>query len=215
MMPIELDGSVLKSSVAFTGRMACISRTEAFDVVRQHGGTRYENALADLLKRKEAGEKIEPAKEGPSPQVVNLKTQFTDTVLSQPGCGPAALHRRHSLVEQMLHEHAAALSAASRANRSRRLINVRKNLHATAASPPQLCETFPTSSEPPTIHRSPQIVLATVVLFDKVRPQVDIAMAARLGERARSLTYAVGDLRSKAELSFLQARPANLTSGGS
>jgi hypothetical protein len=131
MMPIELDGSVLKSSVAFTGRMACISRTEAFDVVRQHGGTRYENALADLLKRKEAGEKIEPAKEGPSPQVVNLKTQFTDTVLSQPGCGPAALHRRHSLVEQMLHEHAAALSAASRANRSRRLINVRKNLHAT------------------------------------------------------------------------------------
>jgi len=33
---------------------------------------RYENALIDLLKKKEAGEKIEPAKEGPTPQVVNL-----------------------------------------------------------------------------------------------------------------------------------------------
>ena len=33
---------------------------------------RYENALIDLLKKKEAGEKIEPAKEGPAPQVVNL-----------------------------------------------------------------------------------------------------------------------------------------------
>ena len=33
---------------------------------------RYENALIDLLKKKEAGETIEPAKEGPAPQVVNL-----------------------------------------------------------------------------------------------------------------------------------------------
>jgi hypothetical protein len=28
--------------------------------------------MIDLLKKKEAGEKIEPAKEGPAPQVVNL-----------------------------------------------------------------------------------------------------------------------------------------------
>ncbi len=33
---------------------------------------RYENALTDLLKKKEAGEKIEPAKEGPAPRVLNL-----------------------------------------------------------------------------------------------------------------------------------------------
>lgn len=33
---------------------------------------RYENALIDLLKKKQAGEKIEPAKERPTPQVVNL-----------------------------------------------------------------------------------------------------------------------------------------------
>src|SRR6516165_12348178 len=35
----EPDASALKSSVAFTGRLACMSRAEAFDVVRQHGGT--------------------------------------------------------------------------------------------------------------------------------------------------------------------------------
>ena len=38
MTSVELDGSALKSSVAFTGRLACMSRAEAFDVVRQHGG---------------------------------------------------------------------------------------------------------------------------------------------------------------------------------
>jgi tetratricopeptide (TPR) repeat protein len=36
---VELDGSALKSSVAFTGRLACMSRAEAFDVVRQRGGS--------------------------------------------------------------------------------------------------------------------------------------------------------------------------------
>jgi NAD-dependent DNA ligase len=39
MTSVELDGSpLLKSSVAFTGRLACMSRAEAFDVVRQRGG---------------------------------------------------------------------------------------------------------------------------------------------------------------------------------
>ena len=38
MTPVELDGSALKSSVAFTGRLACMSRAEAFDVIRQRGG---------------------------------------------------------------------------------------------------------------------------------------------------------------------------------
>jgi tetratricopeptide (TPR) repeat protein len=36
---IEMDGTALASSVAFTGRLACMSRAKAFDVVRQHGGT--------------------------------------------------------------------------------------------------------------------------------------------------------------------------------
>ena len=56
--------------------------------------------------------------------------------LSQPGCSTTALHRRHSLVRQMLHEHAAALSAASPANRSRRLIKCAKEsarYHKTVA----------------------------------------------------------------------------------
>ena len=39
MTPVELDSSALKSSVAFTGRLACMSRAEAFEVVRRHGGT--------------------------------------------------------------------------------------------------------------------------------------------------------------------------------
>ncbi len=39
MTPVELDGSALKNSVAFTGRLACMTRAEAFEVVRQHGGT--------------------------------------------------------------------------------------------------------------------------------------------------------------------------------
>jgi len=33
---------------------------------------RYESALVELLKKKEAGEKIEPTKAGPTPRVVNL-----------------------------------------------------------------------------------------------------------------------------------------------
>ena len=39
MVPGELDSSALKLSVAFTGQLACMSRAEAFEVVRQHGGT--------------------------------------------------------------------------------------------------------------------------------------------------------------------------------
>jgi NAD-dependent DNA ligase len=39
MTPVELDSSALESSVAFTGRLACMSRAEAFEVVRQRGGT--------------------------------------------------------------------------------------------------------------------------------------------------------------------------------
>ena len=38
MTSVELDSSALKSSVAFTGRLACMTRAEAFEVVRQHGG---------------------------------------------------------------------------------------------------------------------------------------------------------------------------------
>jgi tetratricopeptide (TPR) repeat protein len=35
----ELDNSALRSTVAFTGRLACMTRAEAFMVVRSHGGT--------------------------------------------------------------------------------------------------------------------------------------------------------------------------------
>jgi tetratricopeptide (TPR) repeat protein len=39
MTVIDVDSTALSSSVAFTGRLACMSRAEAFDVVREHGGT--------------------------------------------------------------------------------------------------------------------------------------------------------------------------------
>jgi tetratricopeptide (TPR) repeat protein len=39
MHPVELDSSALRSSVAFTGRLACMTRAEAFEVVRRRGGT--------------------------------------------------------------------------------------------------------------------------------------------------------------------------------
>src|SRR6266704_1639354 len=38
MNPIELDSAALSSTVAFTGRLACMTRAEAFEVVRSHGG---------------------------------------------------------------------------------------------------------------------------------------------------------------------------------
>ena len=50
---------------------------------------RYENALADLLKRKEAGEKIEPAKEGSSPQVVNLMDALRASIDAEKKKAPA------------------------------------------------------------------------------------------------------------------------------
>src|ERR1700730_15748769 len=39
MTSVDIGGSALASSIAFTGRLACMSRAEAFDVVRQRGGT--------------------------------------------------------------------------------------------------------------------------------------------------------------------------------
>jgi DNA end-binding protein Ku len=50
---------------------------------------RYENALIDLLKKKEAGERIEPAKEGPTPQVVNLMDALRASVDAEKKKAPA------------------------------------------------------------------------------------------------------------------------------
>src|SRR5260370_33312646 len=50
---------------------------------------RYENALVDLLKKKEAGEKIEPAKEGPAPRVVNLMEALRASVDAEEKKAPA------------------------------------------------------------------------------------------------------------------------------
>ena len=50
---------------------------------------RYENALIDLLKKKEAGEKIELAKEGPTPQVVNLMDALRASIDAEKKKAPA------------------------------------------------------------------------------------------------------------------------------
>jgi DNA end-binding protein Ku len=50
---------------------------------------RYENALVDLLKKKEAGEKIEPAKEGPAPKVVNLMDALRASIDAEKKKAPA------------------------------------------------------------------------------------------------------------------------------
>ena len=39
MTTAELDSSALRRTIAFTGRLACMTRAEAFELVRQHGGT--------------------------------------------------------------------------------------------------------------------------------------------------------------------------------
>jgi tetratricopeptide (TPR) repeat protein len=38
-MAVELDSSALKGFIAFTGRLASMTRAEAFELVRKHGGT--------------------------------------------------------------------------------------------------------------------------------------------------------------------------------
>jgi DNA end-binding protein Ku len=50
---------------------------------------RYENALVDLLKKKEMGEKIEPAKTGPAPQVVNLMDALRASIDAEKKKAPA------------------------------------------------------------------------------------------------------------------------------
>jgi DNA end-binding protein Ku len=49
----------------------------------------YENALVDLLKKKKAGEKIEPAKAGPAPRVVNLMDALRASVDAEKKKAPA------------------------------------------------------------------------------------------------------------------------------
>ena len=48
--------------------------------------------LIDLLKKKEAGEKIEPAKEGPAPQVVNLMDALRASIDAEKEEGTGTQH---------------------------------------------------------------------------------------------------------------------------
>jgi len=50
---------------------------------------RYENALIDLLKKKEAGEKIEPSREVAAPRVVNLMDALRASIDTEKKKAPA------------------------------------------------------------------------------------------------------------------------------
>jgi hypothetical protein len=50
---------------------------------------RYENALIDLLRKKQAGEKIEPARETPPPRVVNLMEALRASIDAEQKKAPA------------------------------------------------------------------------------------------------------------------------------
>ena len=50
---------------------------------------RYENALIDLLKKKEAGEKFEPAREAAAPRVVNLMDALRASIDTEKKKAPA------------------------------------------------------------------------------------------------------------------------------
>ncbi len=65
--------------------------------------------------------------EGDSPEDPCCWSVPRRPVMPQPGGRAAALHRRHRMVRQMLHEHATSLSAAGHANRSHRLIKCAKD----------------------------------------------------------------------------------------
>jgi DNA end-binding protein Ku len=54
-----------------------------------HFQDRYENALIDLLKKKEAGEKIEPAREAAAPRVVNLMDALRASIDTEKKKAPA------------------------------------------------------------------------------------------------------------------------------
>ncbi len=54
-----------------------------------HFEDRYENVLIDLLKKKEAGEKIEPTRGTPSPRVVNLMDALRASIDAEKKKAPA------------------------------------------------------------------------------------------------------------------------------
>jgi DNA end-binding protein Ku len=56
---------------------------------RSHFDDRYENALVDLLKKKQAGEKITPARGAPPPRVINLMDALRASIDAEKKKAPA------------------------------------------------------------------------------------------------------------------------------
>ena len=65
-----------------------------------HFEDRYENALVDLLKEKQAGEKITPARGAPPPQVVNLMDALRASIDAEKRRHPHPVPRRVGLLKE-------------------------------------------------------------------------------------------------------------------
>ncbi len=61
-----------RATVASTMPSAVVVSTKSGHFDPSRFEDRYQNALLDLLKKKEAGEKIKPVRGAPPPRVVNL-----------------------------------------------------------------------------------------------------------------------------------------------
>ena len=79
----------LKLSKEMLDLAAHIVSTKSGHFDPSHFEDRYENALIDLPKKKEAGEKIEPARGAPPPRVVNLMDALRASVDAEKKKAPA------------------------------------------------------------------------------------------------------------------------------
>ena len=87
--PAQFDGveSKVDPEMVAVAEMILTRRAGHFDPSQFED--RYENALIDLLRKKQAGEKIEPAREAPPPRVVNLMDALRASIDAEEKKAPA------------------------------------------------------------------------------------------------------------------------------
>ena len=87
--PYFEDIPELKLSKEMLDLATHIVNTKSGNFDPSHFEDRYENALIDLLKKKEAGEKIEPIRGAPPPRVVNLMDALRASIDAEKKKAPA------------------------------------------------------------------------------------------------------------------------------
>ena len=79
----------LKLSKEMFNLASHIVETKSSHFDPSHFEDRYENALIELLKKKQAGEKIEPVRGAPPPRVVNIMDALRASVDAEKKKAPA------------------------------------------------------------------------------------------------------------------------------